>query len=154
MKVGSDILLEALDKWYSLEQSLEEFGLVMVQDGEFSDVVTDLNRNQHSRGERADGSEIEPEYTGYTIRRKIEKGQPYDRVTLEDTGDYHESLRVKIFDSKIEVISGDWKADMLDDKYGGANQPILGLQPGSVREVRVYMLPKFLSFVKHYFNLS
>ena len=28
-------------------------------------------------------------YSPYTVRVKKEKGQPYDRVTLRDTGDFH-----------------------------------------------------------------
>lgn len=51
----------------------------------------------YDRGEKAiDGkpAPILPMYSRRTIQRKKKKGQPYDRVTLRDTGRFHKSLRV------------------------------------------------------------
>lgn len=51
----------------------------------------------YDRGEKAvDGkpAPILPLYSKRTIQRKKKKGQPYDRVTLRDTGRFHKSLRV------------------------------------------------------------
>jgi hypothetical protein len=42
------------------------------------------------------GRRIEPPYAERTIRRKIRKGQPIDRVTLRDTGAMMSFVRLKV----------------------------------------------------------
>jgi hypothetical protein len=57
-------------------------------------------------------------YTIRTIKNKQKKGQPYDRVTLRDTGKFHNSLRVEFDDNGFYVVSTDDKAPELLEKYG------------------------------------
>ena len=33
-----------------------------------------------------------PNYSPYTVQMKIEKGQPYDHMTLRDTGAFYEKI--------------------------------------------------------------
>lgn len=58
-------------------------------------------------------------YAPRTIQNKKRKGQPTTRVTLRDTGAFHESMHV-IFDSEgFYITSDDEKAKYLVKKYGG-----------------------------------
>lgn len=57
-------------------------------------------------------------YTAKTIRIKQQKGQPYDRVTLRDTGEFHDSLHVEFDDKGFYVTSTDDKAKYLLARYG------------------------------------
>ena len=57
-------------------------------------------------------------YAASTIRNKKRKGQPTTRVTLRDTGSFHENMFV-VFDSEgFYITSGDEKTDKLTAKYG------------------------------------
>lgn len=57
-------------------------------------------------------------YKPSTIANKRRKGQPTTRVTLRDTGDFHEAMRV-VFDSEgFYITSDDDKTNELVSKYG------------------------------------
>ena len=57
-------------------------------------------------------------YTARTIKIKQKKGQPYDRVTLKDTGEFYNSLHVEFDDEGFYVTSTDDKAKYLLARYG------------------------------------
>jgi hypothetical protein len=58
-------------------------------------------------------------YAPRTIKNKQRKGQPTTRVTLKDTGAFHESMHV-VFDSEgFYVTASDEKTPYLVKKYGG-----------------------------------
>ena len=57
-------------------------------------------------------------YSPRTIKKKIRKGQPYDRVTLRDTGEFHASLHIEFDDDGFYITSTDDKAPYLLKKYG------------------------------------
>ena len=57
-------------------------------------------------------------YTARTIKNKKRKGQPTTRVTLRDTGEFHNSMFV-VFDSEgFYITADDNKAQYLVKKYG------------------------------------
>lgn len=57
-------------------------------------------------------------YTAGTIKNKKRKGQPTTRVTLRDTGAFHESMYV-VFDSEgFYITASDEKTQGLVEKYG------------------------------------
>lgn len=57
-------------------------------------------------------------YRQSTIKKKIKKGQPIDRVTLRDTGEFYASLHVEFDENGFYVTSTDDKAKYLLKKYG------------------------------------
>ena len=92
------------------------------------------------------GKKIEPEYTPFTVSIKRQKGQPTDRVTLRDTGDFHSSLRVEFDEGGFYVTSDDSKAAELLEKYGTnifrlSNQNLTIL-------IREYIRPAFAEKLK------
>lgn len=57
-------------------------------------------------------------YTPYTRQLKKEKGQPHARVTLRDTGLFHEWMYVEYTSEGFYITSEDIKTEGLVEKYG------------------------------------
>ena len=57
-------------------------------------------------------------YAALTIAIKTAKGQPTDRVTLRDTGAFHESFKVETTNEDFEITADDQKTDELKERYG------------------------------------
>ncbi len=78
-------------------------------------------------------------YSPYTVRIKQEKGQPYDRVTLRDTGDFHKSFGVVFEPVGFYITSTDYKTQDLIDKYGAR---IFGLTSENKQDLTIkYVVP-------------
>lgn len=80
--------------------------------------IEDLVTFQLDKGIDGDGERIVPGYTARTKQIKQAKGQPTDRVTLRDTGDYWSSIESKVTNDYFTTDATDIKADSLEDKYG------------------------------------
>ena len=94
---------------------------------ETKDVIADLNAEQLYTGKRSDGSDITPQYSPITIEIKKEKGQPTDRVTLRDTGEFYQGLRVDVQGEEVRVYSTDEKSEDLFKRYATPKKNIFGL---------------------------
>lgn len=82
-------------------------------------------------------------YTPKTIEIKEVKGQPTNRVTLRDEGDFHSSFKLIIDKDKLTITAEDWKTEFLMRKYG---RQILGLTDENAQElVNEYIYPDLLS---------
>lgn len=85
-------------------------------------------------------------YTPYTVRIKQEKGQPYDRVTLRDTGDFQKSFGVVFDPVGFYITATDYKTQDLIDKYG---EKIFGLTKENRQEIAIkYVLPVVTEEIK------
>lgn len=71
-------------------------------------------------------------YAPYTIYLKYLKGQPADRVTLRDTGAFHESFYLEPGPDSFRITAADGKTNDLVMKYGAA---IFGLTQENVNKV-------------------
>lgn len=56
-------------------------------------------------------------YTASTIRKKRKRGQPADRVTLRDTGDFHKSMYIVFEPDGFYITSSDYKTKYLISRY-------------------------------------
>lgn len=111
--------------------------------------IIELNTdNQLFEGVNADGvllSSIGGSYSNTTIRIKQGKGQPIDRVTLKDTGEFYESFTVNITTSGIEIQANTIKDDDdLQDRWGGE---LLGLTDSSVDLLVERILDDFVDWL-------
>lgn len=71
------------------------------------------------RGIDGNSNKLTPEYKPFTIAIKRQKGQPTDRVTLEDTGSFYSGFDLIYTDQNaIGVFSRDSKTPDLIEKYG------------------------------------
>lgn len=98
--------------------------------------IVDMNTEQqlYEQGVNTYGVKI-MDYKPYkplTIRIKKEKGQPIDRVTLRDTGDFQSSFYLEVGNEQFEIKANDWKTDGLIKKYG---REILGLTDENLSEL-------------------
>lgn len=71
-------------------------------------------------------------YSPVTIEIKEAKGQPTNRVTLRDEGDFESSFFLEINERQFEIKAADWKTEELIKKYG---RQILGLTDENIREL-------------------
>lgn len=106
-------------------------------------VVIDMNAEEQlfEKGENRLGVSIADyrPYSPVTIEEKRMRGQPYNRVTLRDTGDFESSFYIRYSGDSFEITASDWKTDDLVRKYG---KEIFGLNRDNLDElIRSYILP-------------
>lgn len=114
----------------------------------YQDFITDSIRIQLDMGIDGYYDEIRPPYAPRTIKRKIKKGQPTDRVTLKDTGKFYDSLYLEFDEGGFRILSNDEKAKYLIAKYGS---PILRVDNEDFnRFLRFYIRPALAERMKDY----
>lgn len=84
-------------------------------------------------------------YTAYTIRQKQKKGDPYDRVTLKDTGDFYRSFKVEVFEDEFLIDAYYLKGG--EDLRGRWGDDLAGLTELSKEKLNNYVLPQIHKFV-------
>ena len=113
--------------------------------------LVDLNAyfQLYEKGVNRLGVEIasyEP-YSMYTVSVKGMLGQPNDRVTLKDTGDFHDSFYVIYREDEFEITASDDKREALVNRYG---PEIFGLTPENMEVVRNDIIKPYLELMlKH-----
>ena len=82
-------------------------------------VILDYNRNDqlYNKGEYPEGDKVKPSYTLRTIQIKKRKGQPTNRVTLKDKGDFYKRFDIVYFANGFQILSYDKKTSLLVKKY-------------------------------------
>ena len=105
---------------------IEDFIKDVVEENK--DSIELLNVFQLKDGQDNEGLEINPPYTPFTKQIKQMKGQPTDKVTLEDTGAFHASIKAKVSGKEITLDATDSKRNKLVKKYG---KEIFGLDDES-----------------------
>lgn len=113
-----------------------------------SDVILDANRSQLMEGLDKTGKDIIPEYTPFTKQIKQEKGQPTDRVTLKDTGEWHRSLFMKNEGGKIFIDSEHELTDELLKKYDRGAETILGIPQKKKTDINESIMDKFINIFR------
>lgn len=106
--------------------------------------LIDINQSQlYGKGQDALGKELKP-YSFITEVHKREKGQPFDRTTLRDTGAFYSGFTIDVSQGLITFNSTDRKTPELEAKYG---QQIFGL---TKENKRVYSFGVFYEAVKNH----
>lgn len=124
-----DSVIEGLQKF---ENEVDQYVLDVVEENK--EIVLDLNTEEQlfEKGIDSKGEKILPNYTPYTVNIKQVLGQPTDRVTLRNTGNFHNSFYLKRAAKEIEISATDEKTEALVDKYGNE---IFGLTPENLEEI-------------------
>jgi|WetSurMetagenome_2_1015567.scaffolds.fasta_scaffold35696_4 hypothetical protein len=104
-------------------------------------IICDLNTQDqlYNNGVNADNEVImdyEP-YSEITIKIKQNLGQPTDRVTLKNEGDFYRGFTIEFSDGGFYITSLDKKAEQLALKYSTnlAKDNIFGLTDNSVTKL-------------------
>lgn len=117
----------------------------------FDFVVKDyiINKQLFREGIDSTGEKM-PGYKRVTIRYKIAKGDPADRRTLRDSGEFYESIMIEAFDDRFEVSSNVPHAKWII--YNNSDK-VLGLTKENINEFLTnYYLPKLKSYVANRFS--
>lgn len=107
--------------------------------------IVEQQKAQLYSGKRIDGAFIRPPYAPTTIVQKIRKGQPFDRVTLKDTGDFYEGIFITVGTEYFNLTSSDEKTTALAEKY---TPKIFGLNEHSLSEYKKDVEPVFINMIK------
>lgn len=111
-----------------------------------ADSIKQANQEQLYDGLLSSGYEIEPEYSQRTIEIKELKGQPTDRVTLQDTGEWYKGITVEAQNGRVIVDNTDGKTNDLKEKYSSRILGIGGLYKS--KYIATKLNPKFLKIIK------
>ncbi len=118
----------------SFEPNLTILEAVETNSYDVLELVTEQQLYEHGmRG--GDGRTIW-EYAPYkeaTIRAKERKNQPTDRVTLRDTGEFHESFELVIESDAFKIQATDDKTKFLTNRYG---EGVLALSDEHLEKVK------------------
>lgn len=112
--------------------------------------IVDLNAEEqlYEQGINRLGVEIADyaPYSPVTIAIKEAKGQPTNRVTLRDEGDFESSFFLEVGDKQFEIKASDFKTEDLIRKYG---RQILGLTDENIAIlIRQYIYPDLINEAK------
>jgi len=117
-------------KQFETDAARTVIGLVKENEAEVLDANT--QEQLFEKGETAEGQPIAPGYRPLTVTIKRQKGQPTNRVTLRDTGDFHRSFFVNYGDNYFAIGAKDDKAEKLERKYG---KEIFGLNEENLQDL-------------------
>ena len=143
-----------IDKFKKVGEELDtgEIAKKIVRDND--NILIDMNAQDqlYAKGVNRLGVRID-EYKPYrplTIQVKIEKRQPYDRVTLKDTGEFYDSFYVETAEDRFYIKASDEKTNWLIKKYGAE---IFGLTNDSLAEfINDYVKDEAYNRVKEILN--
>jgi hypothetical protein len=129
-----------------LSLDIDEIAFEISKTNEFKRLVIELNTEGEASsqlyelGEDSTGKSL-GKYTPFTISEKRKKGQPTDRVTLKDTGDFYSSFQVLPFKGGFIIDADPIKEDTnLFDRYG---EDILGLNDENLQLIIKFYLDAF-----------
>lgn len=139
-------------------QSAEKLDLLFLMENSMVETApdyVDLQRAQMLSGILSDGKQIQrigAKYKGYapmTIKIKEKKGQPTDRITLKDEGDFQFEVFADARAEGIIADSADGKSMKLQQDYGpkifGLADPSKQAYVNKVRPVLADMVTKELN---------
>lgn len=143
-----------IDKFKKVGEELDTGTIAkkIVRDND--NILIDMNAQDqlYAKGVNRLGVRID-EYQPYrplTIQVKIEKRQPYDRVTLKDTGEFYDSFYVETAEDRFYIKASDEKTNWLIKKYGAE---IFGLTSDSLAEfINDYVKDEAYNRVKEILN--
>lgn len=143
-----------IEKFKKVGEELDtgEIAKKIVRDND--NILIDMNEQDqlYAKGVNRLGVRID-EYQPYrplTIQVKIEKRQPYDRVTLKDTGEFYDSFYVETAEDRFYIKASDEKTNWLIKKYG---VEIFGLTNDSLAEfINDYVKDEAYNRVKEILN--
>lgn len=112
--------------------------------------ITELNKKQLEKGEKADGTFMR-EYSYRTIKQRQLEGNPVkgSLIALYDTGDFWKGFWAIANDGKLELLSSDRKTNELIARYG---DDIFGLTKSNFEILGEKIMPqlrqKVINFLK------
>lgn len=147
-------ILNIIDKLKNTDLFVTEGIRAYLETPEAEELLTRnvYNNQLYRRGIEGYGRKI-MEYAPYrpsTIKRKKRKGQPHTRVTLRDTGKFHENFILVVGETGFFIASTDPKTKYLVKKYG--NSIFRLTNENFIRIVNVHIRKKVIRYLKRKYN--
>jgi hypothetical protein len=123
----------------------------LLRDKELQEYVFDLNRQNQlfDEGINSEGEALKligGDYSKKTKRIKSDKGQPTNRVTLKDTGEFYSSFALRNTRDGFEIVADTIKDDQdLRTRWGNE---ILGLTSDSTGELAFRLVPLIQDYIR------
>lgn len=144
--MASGMLKGLFESFDAIEHGLDAQAVQITRDND--NILIDMNTEQLFAGLNSKGQSLDSIGGGYspvTIQIKKSKGQPTDRVTLKDTGDFYEGFF-------LETKNGGWDISSSDDKTQGLindwGADLFGNTEDDEREFNIeYIIPGLLQWV-------
>lgn len=141
---GLDAIQNKIDRLQDFQSKANKYSVDAIEENKA--IVLDMNFEEQLFEEGINRNDVPimdyKPYSPVTEMIKAQKGQPYDRVTLRDKGDFgDEGDLQRNSDVEIEIISNDEKSPWLQHKYG---KEILGLKEDNMEEMREYYVKPFM----------
>ena len=112
--------------------------------------VVDANTAQLWEGRDASGSMLPLPYSPMTIAIKSAKGQPTDRITLKDTGEFHSGFFAQKVGNEVQLSSKDSKTPKLISEWG---KDIFGLDAKSREDLKPQFTHNILKRIRNHVML-
>ena len=126
----------------------------VLEETETKEFLLKLNTKSQlfDKGINSEGASLKSiggDYSPLTKKIKLSKGQPTNRVTLRDTGDFYNSGKVKVSGNSVTLSFDSVKGGVdLTKRWG---EKIIGLTDESKRKAEKYILRKVLVIVLQIF---
>lgn len=86
------------------------------------------------------------EYSPFTVELKKAKGQPTNRITLKDTGDFYKTFKVEVKDDSFFINANPIKDDSnLFDDFGSE---IVGLTEDNQKKISKTILDNTIKYIR------
>jgi hypothetical protein len=125
--------------------------LELSKDRELKKLIVDLNTQSqlYDEGINRDGISL-GEYSAYTIQKKEELGQPTDRITLKDTGDFYKTFKVEFIAGDLIIYADPFKTShgITTDLVREFGKEIIGLTDDNLDLVVTVMQKKVIEIIK------
>lgn len=130
---------KVIQHFQSFEERLDSIVRQALEENESAIIELNIYSQLYDEGIRSDGSAVKPKYTKLTVQIKQQINQPTDRVTLRDTGNFHESFMIVFKEDGFHFTSSDSKTPALTKKYG---KKIFGLtEENMAKVIKQYVTP-------------
>ena len=121
---------------------------ILNQEEDVIDLIIYLNtEEQLFQGVDAEGrelAEIGGAYAPITVAIKRTEGQPFDRVTLRDTGEFYKSFDVRPLRDGFEIVADTVKENQdLTERWG---KDIIGLNELSIEQLQAFLIPLVIEY--------
>lgn len=139
--MGSLIALSRAVKNIDLNKMLDD----AIKQEENYIIGLNTRKQLFEKGIDAMGQPLTPPYAGFTKSIKRFKGQPVDRVTLKDTGDFYQGFFVDINKDYFQISSHDRKTHDLEEKYG---ENLFGLTKDNISLLIIRIKPNMQKSIR------
>lgn len=133
------VIEDALRKVKLMKASINKGIQTSIQQND--NILIDQQTEQFDEGKDSMGVSFVPSYSAFTIGLKQAAGQPHNRVTLKDTGDFYAGITVNANRTNFEIKPNIPYFGNLLEIYKA--NTILGIQPEAMKDFLTdYSLPE------------